>query len=173
MSFNMSMLVIDPRRVATEVKTPIVAWDGQQRSGTEKWDGKIEKRTVAPQVVLRRLLDNGGTAVIRLNIGNSATNSKGKRVNTGIIMSSNKSVNLDWNEYYALREAIDEGVTKLIAEHASIFEEVARKAQEKMARKAQEKLNKASRKVESAEEQAASDDTPGDDEAPGNNFGEL
>lgn len=132
--FDVAMLVIDPRKVASEVKTPIVAWEGQQRTGTETWEGKISKRATSPQVELRRLLDNGGTAVIRLNIGNSAVNSKGKEVKTGIIMSSNKSVNLDWSEYYALREAVDEGVTRLIAEHASIYEEVARKAQEKAAK---------------------------------------
>lgn len=158
MSFDLSMLVIDPRKVASEVKSPIVAWEGQKRSGTETWEGKVSKRTTAPQVELRRLLDNGGTAVIRLNIGNSATNSKGKQVAAGIIMSSNKSVNMSWNEYYALREAVDEGVTRLVAEHASVYEEVARKAQEK--------VDKASAKAKPAEEAVAVDDTPGDDEAP-------
>lgn len=166
MSFDYSMLVVDPRKVADEVKTPIVAWEGQQRAGTETWEGKITKRSVAPQVELRRLLDNGGTAVIRLNIGNTATNPHGKEVRAGIIMSSNKSVNMDWNEYYALREAIDEGVTKLVAEHASIYEEHARKVQEK--------ANKAQKGAKPAEDETAPvgegdpdfDDTPGDDEAP-------
>lgn len=156
MSFDLSMLVVDPRKVASDVKTPIVAWDGQPRSGTETWEGKVSKRTTAPQVELRRLLDNGGTAVIRLNIGNSATNSKGKEVKTGIIMSSNKSVNLDWNEYYALRQAIDEGVEVLINEHEAVYNEVARKAQEK--------ADKASAKAKPAEETA--EDVPGDEEAP-------
>lgn len=156
MSFDLSMLVVDPRKVSSDVKTPIVAWDGQPRSGTETWEGKVSKRTTAPQVELRRLLDNGGTAVIRLNIGNSATNSKGKEVKAGIIMSSNKSVNLDWNEYYALRQAIDEGVEVLINEHEAVYNEVARKAQEK--------ADKASAKAKPAADQE--DDVPGDEEAP-------
>lgn len=164
MSFDLSLLVVDPRKVADDVKTPIVAWEGQQRTGTETWDGRISKRTTAPQVELRRLLDNGGTAVIRLNIGNSATNSKGKEVKTGIIMSSNKSVNMDWHEYYALREAVDEGVTKLVAEHAAVYEEVARKAQEKA-----DKAAKAAKPVETApaapvgEGDDDFDQTPSDD----------
>lgn len=167
MSFDLSMLVVDPRKVASDVKTPIVAWEGQQRTGTETWEGKISKRTTTPQVELRRLLDNGGTAVIRLNIGNHATNTKGKEVSTGIIMSSNKSVNMNWDEYYALREAIDEGVTKLVAEHANVYEEIAKKAQDKA-----DKAAKAAKVAEAApvspvgEGDPDFDDTPGDDEAP-------
>lgn len=160
MSFDLSSLVVDPRQVATDVKTPIVAWEGQQRTGTETWEGKISKRTTTPQVELRRLLDNGGTAVIRLNIGNAATNQKGKVVPTGIIMSSNKSVNMSWGEYYALREAVDEGVTRLVAEHENIIQEVARKAQEKA-----DKAAAAKAKAEEAAAQPA-EETPGDDEAP-------
>lgn len=133
--FDLSFLVVDPRQVSTEVKSPIVAWSGEERTGTETWEGKISKRTTTPQVELRRLLDNGGTAVIRLNIGNSATNPKGKQVRTGIIMSSNKSVNLDWHEYYALRAAIDEGVERLISEHENVYNEMARKLQEKAEKK--------------------------------------
>lgn len=131
MSVDLSFLVVDPREVAQEVRTPIVAWEGEQRTGTETWEGKLTKRATTPQIELRRLLDNGGTAVVRLNIGNAATNSKGKQVRTGIILSSNKSVNLDWNEYYAMRSAIDEGVERLIAAHEEIYQGIARRAQER------------------------------------------
>lgn len=119
--------VIDPRGARDEVKTPIVAWQDETHVGTETWEGKLTKKATTPQVELRRMLDNGGVAMIRLNIGNAATNSHGKTVPVGVIMSSNKSVNLSWHEFYALERAIDEGITRLTAEHESIIAAMARK----------------------------------------------
>lgn len=109
--------VEDPRGEENYVKRPVIAWEGKERMGTETWEGRIAKLTTVPQVELKRMLDNGGTGIIRLNVGTSATNGKGKYVDAGVLMSSNKSVNLVWSEYYSLRIAIDEAVEVLVTEH--------------------------------------------------------
>lgn len=56
--------------------------------------------------------------VVRLNIGDKASDAKGRELDAGVVFSRNESgvsIALSWREYFQLLNAIDEGIERLIA----------------------------------------------------------
>lgn len=110
-------LVIDPRNAAKEIQFPIVIWQGAESAGHEAWIGQYTQDRAVPQVELRHELEDEVTMVVRLNIGDHATDAKGRERDAGVVFSRNESgvsIALSWREYFQLLNAINEGIERLI-----------------------------------------------------------
>lgn len=114
--------VIDPSAAqAINVECLVVEWGDEP---TDKWRGVVRGALQAhPQVELRRQLQDGTDVVVRLSLGNQITY-RGGTVLGGLMITMNGPFVLNWQEYYNMLAAVQEGVDRLVVEQGVVLENV-------------------------------------------------